>query len=265
MLEGQQLANAHSGVLQPDTGPSVARRLVHVLTAFRPDDPPLTQAEIARRTAIPRPTVHRLVQELLHAGLLEKDGARLRLGMQLFELGSMAHRQRSLRELAMPVLSDLRLATRLTVHLAVLDGADVVYLEKISGRDSPPLPSRVGGRMPAHCTGVGKALLAASPAPVVRQALARGLSRRTTRTTIAPGVLLRQLIAARRDQVAFDQGESHTDVVCVASSVLNDDGTPLAAVSVSGWGPRVDLRRVAPVVRTAAAEIARHASALAAV
>jgi IclR family acetate operon transcriptional repressor len=251
-------------VLQQEQGPSVARRLVHVLTAFRPDDPPLTQAEIARRTAIPRPTVHRLVQELLHAGLLEKDGARLRLGMQLFELGSMAHRQRSLRELAMPALSDLRLSTRLTVHLAVLDGADVVYLEKLSGRDGPPLRSRVGGRMPAHCTGVGKALLAASPALVVRQALAHGLSRRTTRTTIAPGVLLQQLSTAQRDHVAFDHGESHTDVVCVASSALNDDGTPLAAVSVSGWGPRVDLHRVAPMVRTAAAEIARHASARAA-
>ncbi|WP_344989837.1 IclR family transcriptional regulator, partial [Tsukamurella soli] len=141
-----------------NNGPSVVRRVSALLAAFRPDEVAVGVNELARRTGIPKASVSRLVAELVEEGLLERSGGRVGLGLRLFELGERASRRRSMREVALPFLADLRAATGQTVHLAVLDGAEVVYVEILRGRDGPWLPSGVGGRLPAHATGVGKAL-----------------------------------------------------------------------------------------------------------
>jgi IclR family acetate operon transcriptional repressor len=108
--------------------------------------PGLGISELARRTGLAKTTVHRLTQELLDHGLLERHGENLRLGLRLFELGELATRQRNLRDVAMPHMADLRGATGQTVHLAVLQGTDVVYIQILRSRTAPRLPSRVGGR-----------------------------------------------------------------------------------------------------------------------
>jgi DNA-binding IclR family transcriptional regulator len=215
-------------------------------------------SELARRSGLAKTTVFRLVHELASCGLVEVTAGGARLGMRLFELGSSVPRQRSLAEAALPHMRDLHEATRETVHLAVLDGAEVVYLEIQRGRPGQRLPSRVGGRMPAHATGVGKAILAFSPPEVTAAVIAAGLERRTARTIVAPGALRRELARIRESGVSFDREESGPGIVCAASPVFGAGGAVLAALSLTGWSSRLDLDRVAPAVRTAALALSRQ-------
>lgn len=218
-------------------------------------------SELARRSGLAKTTVFRLVHELASCGLVEITGDGVRLGMRLFELGSSVPRQRSLAEAALPFMRDLQQATGDTVHLAVLDRAEVVYLQILRGRGTRQLPSRVGGRMPAHATGVGKAILAFSSPEVVSALIAAGLERRTVRTLTAPGALRRELARIRDRGVSFDREESGPGIVCAASPVFGTDGAVLAALSLTGWSSRLDLDRVAPAVRTAALALSRQLGA----
>ncbi|MFA1541989.1 IclR family transcriptional regulator [Actinomadura monticuli] len=233
------------------------RRAVAVLTAFRADDDGLGAAELARRSGLPKSTAHRIALDLAEAGLLERDGARVRLGLKLFEIGQRVPRQRVLRDAAVPYMSDLREATRQTVHLAVLEGAEVVYVEILGSSGGPRLPSQVGGRLPAHVTGVGKAILAFSPPEAVRAVLDAGLVKRSERSVVAPGLLTKELERIRREGVAYDREESGAGIVCAASAVLGQDGLALGALSVSGWATKMRLAAVAPAVHTAALTLSR--------
>jgi IclR family acetate operon transcriptional repressor len=176
---------------------SVLGRALTLLTAFRPGDAELTLAELARRTGLPKPTAHRMLAELAEWNVVERTPHGIRLGMRLFELGQLAPLQRGLREAAAPFLSDLFEATHETVHLAVPDGLDVVYVQKLPGRHGPQISSRIGGRMPVYCTGVGKAMLAFAPPERLAAVVAAGLARRTPRTVVAPGLLAEELARIR--------------------------------------------------------------------
>ena len=233
------------------------RRAVAVLTAFRADDDGLGAAELARRSGLPKSTAHRIALDLAEAGLLERDGTRVRLGLKLFEIGQRVPRQRVLRDAAVPYMSDLREATRQTVHLAVLEGTEVVYVEILGSPGGPRLPSQVGGRLPAHVTGVGKAILAFSPPDAVQAVMDGGLAKRSTRSVAGPGLLAKELAKIRREGVAYDREESGAGTVCAASPVLGPDGLALGALSVSGWATRMRLAVVAPAVHTAALTLSR--------
>jgi IclR family transcriptional regulator, acetate operon repressor len=232
-------------------------RVVAILGAFRPEDDTVSATELARRLGLPKSTVHRIVASLVAEGLLERDAARVRLGLRLFEMGQRVPRQRVLRDAARPYLQDLREATGQTVHLAILAGSQVVYVDILTSPASPPLPSRVGGRLPAHATGVGKAMLAYSPAETVRTVLEGVLPRVSSHSTVAPGVLAAELARIREDGVAYDREESGPGVVCAASPVLGPAGEVLGALSVSGWSTRVRLEQVSPAVKTAALSLSR--------
>jgi IclR family acetate operon transcriptional repressor len=234
-----------------------AARLTKLLSAFEPGDEALGVSELTRRTALAKSTVHRLIGHLVATGLLERDGTSVRLGLKLFEIGQLAIRQRGLVDAARPYLADLREATRNTVHLAVLEGTEVVYLDILGGPDAPALPSRIGGRFPAHATGVGKAILAFSPGADVEKVIAAGLARISPRTITAPGLLRRHLAKVREEGIAYEREESGIGVVCAASPLLDGEGRALAAISISGWANRMRTERVAPAVRTAALTLSR--------
>ncbi|GAA4854200.1 IclR family transcriptional regulator [Pseudonocardia benzenivorans] len=237
---------------------SVLGRALTVLTAFRLGDDELSLAEIVRRTGIAKATVHRLVSELAEWQVVERSpGGGVRLGMRLFELGQLVPRQLGLREAAVPFLADLFEATHETIHLATPDGTEVVYVQKLEGRSGPRVPSRVGGRMPMHCTGVGKAILAFAPPELLDDVLRAGLTRRAPRTIIAPGLLHAELARIRERGVAYEREESGVGVTCVAAPVLDADGRALAALSITGWVNRFDAERLAPAVRTAALGLTR--------
>jgi DNA-binding IclR family transcriptional regulator len=228
-----------------------------VLSAFDSEHTELGISALARHSGLAKSTTHRLVVELVRLGLLERSSGGLRLGIRLFELGQLVPRQRTLKEAALPFLEDLRDATGSNVHLAVLEGVEVVYVEILRVRDSQPLPSRIGGRMPAHATGVGKAILANSPAEVVRARMEAGLDRRTPYTVILPGALSRELVRIAETGVSYDRQESAMGVVCAAAPVFGPDGTVQAALSVTGRAERLDVERMAPAVRTAALALSR--------
>jgi len=142
---------------EPATPSAVIDRISLVLDAF--DGPGrLTLAQIVRRTGLPRSSAHRMLERLVQLRWLRRSGRDYELGMRLVELGSLAVHQDRLVRAAAPLLGELHRATGLVVHLAILDGCDVVYLDKVGDRMIGAIPSRVGGRQPAHCTAVGKAM-----------------------------------------------------------------------------------------------------------
>ena len=141
---------------------SAAGRIASVLDAFRDDRDALTLSELARRAALPKTTTHRLTGELVRCGLLERADGELRLGLKLFELGQLVPQQRSLRDAARPVMADLREATRHSVNLGILEGADVVYVDILAGparsglsrADQPETDSAPATPPPVPCTGL---------------------------------------------------------------------------------------------------------------
>jgi DNA-binding IclR family transcriptional regulator len=241
---------------------SVLGRAMTLLTAFAPGETELTLAELSRRTRIPKTTAHRILGELDRWHVVEHTRTGVRLGMRLFELGALVPIQQGLREAATPFLADLYEATHETVHLAVLNGVDVVYLAKFDASNSPVVASRVGGRMPAYCTGVGKALLAFGPPEHVAAVIVAGLPRRTPRTVIVPRLFEAGLAEIRERGVAEEHEESTVGVACVAAPVLDARGHAVAAVSITGWANQLNTARLAPAVRTAALGISRTLRAL---
>jgi DNA-binding IclR family transcriptional regulator len=247
-----------------DAGPngaesiSAVSRVVAVLSAFTATDGPLGISELSRRTGLPKATTHRLTHEMATHGLLDLVGREFRLGLRVFELGETANAQRHLREVAVPYMADLRQATKQTIHLAVLDGVDVVYIQILNSKDAPRMPSRVGGRVPAHATGVGKAILAFSPKPMVDRILQAGLSTVGPRTITAPGVLSRQLARIHTTGIAYDNEESAPGAVCAASPITDRTGNAVAALSVSGWSGKLNVHRVAQAVHTTALTLSRE-------
>ncbi len=233
-------------------------RAFRILGSYGPADRNLTLAEMTRRTGIPKATVHRLAGELLQLGMLEGDHGVYRLGMRAFELGQLVPRQRDLRDAALPFMQDLFEAAHETVHLAVLDGTEVLYLEKISGHRRVLAGSRVGGRLPAHCTAVGKAILSVSPPDVLEAVLAVGLAPRTAFSITNADVLCRQLARAARDGVAFEREESGLGVTCAASPVCGYGHQVVAAISITGPVGRLQPERFAPAVRLAALTLSRR-------
>ncbi len=235
---------------------SVLGRAVALLDAFAADDHELSLAELVRRTRLPKSTAHRMLGELVSLRLLERVGSGYRLGSRLFELGMRAGVERGLMEVAIPYMEDLYERTHETVHLGVREGTEVVYIAKIGGHRQAVAPSRVGGRMPLHCTAIGKALLAFGPEALVDEVVAAGLTRRTPRTVTAPGVLRRQLEQCRQRGVSYEHEESSIGIGCVAAPVLDADEQVIAAVSVTGPVTRFRPESAAAAVRAAGAGIA---------
>src|SRR3954463_3338989 len=177
-------------------GTTVTSRVLAILGAFDATHRSLTLTEVADRAGLARPTVHRLIGGLTDGGALRRDEeGRYVVGRRLWDLGLLAPVQTGLRETASPFLHDLYAATLATVHLAVRDGLEVLYLDRLAGHASVPVVSQVGSRLPMHATGVGKVLLAHAPAPVQAEVLAN-LTRVTPYTIVQPGTLRRQLARA---------------------------------------------------------------------
>ncbi|MBV6726364.1 IclR family transcriptional regulator [Nocardioides daeguensis] len=244
----------HAGDGDLDT---VLGKAVALLRAFGPEDRLLPLAELVRRTGLPKGTVHRVAGDLVHHRLLEKTDHGYRLAGGLFELGMRAATERTLLEVAMPFLQDLYERTHETVHLGVRDGTEVVYVAKIGGHRQARSPSRTGGRMPMHCTAIGKVLLAHTK-PAVRAAVLSGpLPRRTPHTVVAPGLLEQQLGRALETGLAFEREESTPGLLCVAAPVLDTDGaSALAAISVTGPVGRFRPEAHQNAVRAAATALA---------
>lgn len=228
-----------------------------ILGAFGQQHPAVGLNELTRRTGIPKATVYRIVSELTGCGLLARSGTNYALGPRLFELAQLVPGRGELREAALPFLEDVYVASRETVHLAVLDGLEVVYVERLAGHRSGRTPSSVAGRLPAHCTATGKALLANAGAEIADRVIAAGLRPRTPFTIVVPGVLRAELETVRRTRFAVEREETRLGFASVAAPVFAEDGIAVAAISVTMPIGRLDVERFAATVCVAARGLTR--------
>jgi DNA-binding IclR family transcriptional regulator len=244
------------GASQP--GRPVTSRALDLLGSFDTDHRRMTLTQMAARADIPMATAHRLVADLVCWGALARrpDGA-YEVGHRLWTLGLLAPVQGELREVAAPFLQDLYAATGDTVHLAIREGDQTLYVERLSGKTSVPVVSQVGGRLPLHTTGVGKVLLAHAPADVARQVMGH-LTRETRHSVVQPGRMARELGEIRRRGYARTVEEMSLGACSVAVPVCDVEGTVVAAVGVVTPSVRRDLVRLVPALQVAAHGITRQ-------
>jgi DNA-binding IclR family transcriptional regulator len=235
-----------------EPGRSVSHRLLTVLGAFDVSRPMLTLTEVSTITGLPLSTTKRLLKELTDWGALQRQpDQRYRIGLRLWQLGSLAPQQRDLRDATWPFMQDLYEATQENVQLVVLDGDQALCIEKISSARAVPTKSEIGGQLPLHATAVGKILLAYSPSAVWESLSQKELQRITPYTIVEPGRLRRSLQEARREGVAYAREELTIGAVSVASPILDRDGAVLGALGIVTHA-HTPLDRLGPAVRAAA-------------
>lgn len=239
-------------VLAPSDGPvaatrSVTARALSILGVFSMERPSLTLSEISRATGLPVATVYRLAGELEEGRFLDRDeDGRYSLGLYLWEMGMLTPVHGRLREIAMPFLLNLQYTCRETVQLAVIDGVDAIYIEKLSMVESAPVQSRIGARIPLHATGVGKALLAFSSPTFVDTVLGMPLMRFTDETTTSRHTLAKQLAQVVDDGYARSRAEYLVGSTSIAAPVMVG-GIVKAAIGIVNYED-TDLDEWAPAL-----------------
>jgi DNA-binding IclR family transcriptional regulator len=243
---------------------SSVHNALRVLDCFSTTDRELGVSELARRLGVGKSTVHRLCTTLAAGGLLDHnpETGRYRLGLRLYELGALVGVHLDLHEAASPALNDVRNRTGETVQLAVLDGREVVYVERLESSHTVRLFGRVGHRNSAHCTSTGKVLLAYLPEAEL-DALLDGwvLESRTPYTITDHGALREALAEVRRRGWGENANEVEMGVASVGAPIRDASGAVVAALSVAGPAMRLDggsLRRFAGVVVEAAEAVSRR-------
>jgi DNA-binding IclR family transcriptional regulator len=238
-------------------GSTVTSKLLSIIDAFDEKHRRLTLTQLARRAGLRVPTAHRLVGELVAGRALQRlaDG-RYATGPLMWQAGVLAPVGGDLQQVAQPFLRDVHTATTAPVHLAVRDGDEARYLERLAGRLSLPILGQPGSRLPLYTTGVGKVLLAHAPSDVQRRVLAN--LTRVTPYTITQVVLLRaQLYQIRRDGYATSSQEMSLGAYSLAVPVVRSDGAVVAAIGVVVATLKGDRQRLLGALQVAASAIGR--------
>jgi DNA-binding IclR family transcriptional regulator len=244
--------------VRPVGPPSVPGKLLGLLGLFTPEQSAYTVTQLSRRSGLPLTTTYRLVRELTEWGALERDDDGVyRIGLRLVEVASLCPRGAGLRDTALPYMEDLYEVTHQNVQLAVRDGLEIVYVERIAGRAAVNVRTKVGARWPLHATGVGLVLLAYAPVQVVDEVLATPLKTFTERTISTPRELRTALAEVRRSGVAISDRQITMDACSIAAPVRDPSGDVVASVSIVV--PDDEPNRLAwiPAVRAAAMGISR--------
>ncbi|TWH00851.1 IclR family transcriptional regulator [Nocardioides sp. J9] len=215
----------------PDTEPpSILTKAFDLLRAFNPHQRVMTLSELARASGLPKSTVHRLLARLVELGAVEHHRSGYKIGLGLLQLGAGTPAG-YMRDLGMPHLSQLHRWSGATVHFAVLRQFDVVYLEKLNAPGSPAGITSVGGRLPANCTAIGKALLAHENFDDLGAFLPQPLPRMTARSVTDVDELIDELRRVRVTGIAREEGEAQPGLSCVAAPVVLN-GFAIGAVSL---------------------------------
>ena len=209
---------------------------IALLKAFSEDEVDIGVSTLARRLGIAKSTVHRLATTLVSEGMLEQnpDNGKYRLGIALFGLGALVRRRMDVSTEAKPHLFSLRETTGETVHLAILDKAEIMYVYNLESMQAIRMRSDIGIRKPAACTAEGLAMLAFQPTSVTDAILACGLTARTPRTNTDPRRFRAVLAAVRERGYAVEDEESETGMRSLAAPIRNGAGEVVAAVGVAG-------------------------------
>lgn len=221
-------------------------------------------SELSHKLSLPKSSVHLIVKTLEEQGYLQKhpQTGHYRLGLKLVSLSKKALDGLSLREEARPFMQSLVKKTGLTAHLGVLEGSEAVIVEKVEAPGLIKLATWVGRRLDAHCTGMGKALLAYLPEEEFDTLIkSRALTRHNQKTIVSSNKLKRELLQIRSQGYAFDDEEDEIGLRCIGAAILDGDKRAVAALSVAGTTAQITDERVqslAELVKATALSISSH-------
>ena len=239
-----------------DSGDSMVERVVRILGAFDAEHTDLTPSDVARRSALPMSSAHRIVGDLLRSGLLERDlEGRVRIGMRLWELTTRGSRALALRQAALPAMERVQAEVGEHVQLCVLDQDEVLVIEQLSAPDAVSNVTTVAGRLPLHASSSGLVLLAFGRQSLRARVLAGPLPAVGPSTITDPAALGRRLEGVRSDGFAVLPGSIESVATGISVPVFDRAGTTVAALSAvvpTGWTRERETRAA---LRSAAASV----------
>lgn len=226
---------------------TVTGRALAVLAAFEGSSGALSVSRIAQRSGLPLSTTYRLIHELESWGGVEKaSGGKYQIGMRIWELGQLAGRR--LRDRARPFLQDLFDLTHENVHMAVREGTQTLYIDKIYGSQKMPRISRVGSRLPLHATAVGRVLLAAQPMWFIDAYLERELEAPTPHTVTDPTRLRLEIMSVKKDGYSVTIEQMRVGQLSLAQPVVVDGETVAAVGLVIDKSRASETKRLRPLL-----------------
>lgn len=223
---------------------------IQLLKAFSEEQVDIGISELSRKLGVAKSTVHRLAATLAAEGLLEQDREteKYRLGIALFRLGALVRRRMDISSQGRPFLYALREKTNETVHLAILDGTEIMYVYNLESTQAIRMRSDLGVRKPAYCTAEGQAILAFQPQPVIDAVIAQGLQARTPQTITDPARLTKALAVVRQRGCAIEDEESEIGMRGISAPIRNDLGEVIAAVGLAGPVTRLSKKAIAAFI-----------------
>ena len=233
---------------------------VRLLKTFSEGEVEIGVTSLAKRLGVAKSTVYRLASTLVSEGMLEqnRDNEKYRLGIALFGLGALVRQRMNVSTEARQIMFDLREATGETVHLAILEGPDIVFVLNLESNHAIRMRADLGARKPAFCTAEGRAMLAFQPQDVVNDVLGRRLVPRTPKTIIDAGQIRAALEEVRALGFATEDEQSELGMRSVAAPIRNANGRVVAAIGLAGPIQRLSdeaLASFAPLVADAARTI----------
>ncbi|MGA2101450.1 MAG: IclR family transcriptional regulator [Candidatus Sulfotelmatobacter sp.] len=250
-------------LISKDDSPSVAvERALGMLEAVAQEPDGLSNAEISRKLQIPKSSASYILRTLEKQGYLNRDShsGKYRVGLKILSLSRGALSGIDVRELALPIMRHLVEKTSLTCHLAILDGSEAVYIEKVEPPGFIRMDTWVGRRMRVHATSVGKALVAHIQRERLEKMLAEaGMEKRTHKTITTVPKFLKELEKVRAQGYAVDDEENNLEARCVGAPVFNQLGGIEASLGLSGTIHQVNSQTM-PRILEALKDAARHLS-----
>ena len=226
---------------------SSVKKALELLDHFTVERPELGLAEISREVDAHKSSVFRVLTTLNAAGFLEKDSlsGKYRLGLKILDLAGRVWGRYDIRQISAPFMEELARQTEEVIHLAVLDGADIVYLEKKGQGQILTVATRVGGRNPAYASSMGKILLADLSESELKGILGQGKLKKLTPNTIDEiPKLIKELASIRKQGFALDNEETFPGIRCVGAPIRDARGRVIAAVSATVPAQRMDDKRI---------------------
>lgn len=231
---------------KPDQLVQSIDRAIDIIEKLVDAEKSLGVTEISNSLGLHKSTVYRLLATLDYRGYVEQDtNNRYKIGIKLFEIGAVALNTLDIRERIKPYLKQLREETRETIHLGILDNYEVVYIDKEESSETIRMYSRIGRRIDAHCTSLGKVLMAYSPPELVDDIInRRKLEQYTVNTIIDINELKKHIQLVRECGYAIDNEEQDIGIRCIGGPIFNYNGDIIAAFSIAGPSTRMTKKRV---------------------
>ncbi len=225
-------------------------RAVSILKCFSKQRKEMKLSEIADELSLNKSTVHGIISTLKYNGLIDQDEEtqKYRLGLYLMKLGDTVASSIDIRDIAHPIIKEVSQQLNETVHLSKLDGDELIYLDKVESNQSMRIFTTIGSRMPAYCTGMGKAMLAYIDDEKINNLLPDALEPMTEYTITDKNELLKRLADIREKGYAMDNEENSIGLRCIAAPIFDHKGNAKYAISVSGPTVRMTDKRMENII-----------------